>query len=110
MSGLGIGFLNNPAIQRIMAVAPEAEKHIAGTSVQAVRNIGMSFGAAASGMVAASAGLADGAGRATARTSRRSAIVGYAWVVLLALQRIPPASTAWHRTRGPRIVCAKVAR
>jgi MFS family permease len=65
LSGLGIGLLNNPAIQRIMAVAPEAEKHIAGTSVQAVRNIGMSFGAAASGMVAASAGLADGAGRAT---------------------------------------------
>jgi len=65
VSGLGIGFLNNPTIQRIMAVAPDAEKHIAGTSVQAVRNIGMSFGAAASGMVAASAGLADGAGRAT---------------------------------------------
>ncbi len=65
VSGLGIGFLNSPAIQRIMAVAPEAEKHIAGTSVQAVRNIGMSFGAAASGMVAASAGLADGAGRST---------------------------------------------
>ena len=64
-SGAGIGFVNNPAIQRIIAVAPEGEKQMAGTSVQAVRNIGVSFGAAASGMVAASAGLIDGADRAT---------------------------------------------
>ena len=40
-------------------------RQIAGTSVQAIRNIGISFGAAASGTVAASAGLADGASRAT---------------------------------------------
>jgi MFS family permease len=65
VSGIGIGLLNNPAIQRIMAVAPPAETHIAGTSVQAIRNIGIAFGAAASGMVAASAGLVDGADRAT---------------------------------------------
>ncbi len=64
-SGAGIGFVNNPAIQRIIAVAPESEKQMAGTSVQAIRNIGISFGAAASGMVAASAGLVDGADRAT---------------------------------------------
>ncbi len=64
-SGAGIGFLNNPAIQHIIAVAPPAERQIAGTSVQAIRNIGISFGAAASGTVAASAGLADGASRAT---------------------------------------------
>ena len=64
-SGAGIGFINNPAIQRIIAVAPQAEKQMAGTSVQAVRNIGISFGAAASGMVAVSAGLIDGADRAT---------------------------------------------
>jgi len=65
VSGAGIGFVNNPAIQRIIAIAPESEKQTAGTSVQAVRNIGISFGAAASGMVAASAGLTDGADRAT---------------------------------------------
>jgi MFS family permease len=65
VGGAGIGFINNPAIQRIIAVAPEAERQIAGTSVQAIRNIGVSFGAAASGMVAASAGLTDGADRAT---------------------------------------------
>ena len=71
ISGLGIGFLNNPAIQRIMAVAPEAEKHVAGTSVQTVRNIGISFGAAASGMVAAAAGLTDDAGRETVASAMR---------------------------------------
>ncbi len=64
LSGAGIGFLNNPAIQRMIAVVPEAERQMAGTSIQAIRNIGISFGAAASGMVAASAGLVDGAGRA----------------------------------------------
>ena len=63
-SGAGIGFINNPAIQRIIAVAPELEKQMAGTSVQAIRNIGVSFGAAAAGMVAVSAGLIDGADRA----------------------------------------------
>jgi len=65
VSGAGIGFINNPAIQRIIAVAPESEKQIAGMSVQAIRNIGVSYGAAASGMVAAAAGLVDGAERAT---------------------------------------------
>ncbi len=64
-SGAGIGMMNNPAIQHIIAVAPESERQIAGTSVQAVRNIGIAFGAAASGTVAVSAGLADGAERAT---------------------------------------------
>ena len=38
---------------------------MAGMSVQAIRNIGVSFGAAASGMVAAAAGLIDGADRVT---------------------------------------------
>lgn len=64
-SGAGIGFMNNPTVQRIIAVAPESEKQMAGTSVQAIRNIGVAFGAAAAGMVAASAGLVDGADRAT---------------------------------------------
>jgi hypothetical protein len=64
LSGLGIGFLNNPAVQRMIAVAPEEERQMAGNSVQAVRNIGISFGAAASGMVAALSGLVDGAERA----------------------------------------------
>ena len=63
LSGVGIGFLNNPAVQRIIAVAPEEERQMAGTSVQAIRNIGIAFGAAAAGMVAAVAGLVDGAPR-----------------------------------------------
>lgn len=65
VSGAGMGILNNPAIQHIMAVASPKERGIAGASVQAIRNIGISFGAAASGMVAASAGLTDTASRET---------------------------------------------
>jgi MFS family permease len=72
VSGTGIGLLNNPAIQVIMSVAPKAERQIAGTSVQAIRNIGISFGAAASGAVAASAGLADGADRATVASAMQA--------------------------------------
>ncbi|MGE0744052.1 MAG: MFS transporter [Rhodospirillales bacterium] len=64
ISGTGIGLMNNPLIQRIITAAPEAERHVAGTSVQTVRNIGVAYGAAACGMVAAAAGLIDGAPRA----------------------------------------------
>ncbi|MCC2099284.1 MAG: MFS transporter [Hyphomicrobiales bacterium] len=64
ISGAGIGFLNNPAIQKIIAVAPPHEKQVAGGSVQTIRNIGMSFGAAISGTIAVTAGLVDGASRA----------------------------------------------
>jgi MFS family permease len=65
ISGVGMGILNNPAIQHIMGVASDRERPIAGASVQAVRNIGISFGAAGSGLVAASAGLVDNAPRET---------------------------------------------
>lgn len=65
ISGIGLGLMNNPTIQRIMSVASEAEKHVAGSSMQVFRNIGISFGAALSGMVAAAAGLSDGASRET---------------------------------------------
>ena len=65
ISGVGIGFINNPAIQKIIAAAPDDEKQIAGSSVQTIRNIGMSFGAAAAGTVALSAGLTDDAGHQT---------------------------------------------
>lgn len=76
VSGIGLGFVNNPSIQRIIAVAPDAEKHVAGTSVQTIRNIAISFGAAASGMVAAAGGLADGASRETVATAMQ-------WVYVL---------------------------
>ena len=63
LTGVGLGAINNPVIQRIIAIVPESENHMAGTSVQTIRNIGISFGAAASGLVAAAAGLAEGANR-----------------------------------------------
>ncbi len=71
VSGLGMGVLNNPAIQHIIAVAPPGEQRTAGASVQAIRNIGLAFGAAAAGMVAAGAGLDDNAEVATVARAMR---------------------------------------
>jgi predicted MFS family arabinose efflux permease len=55
--GLGVGSMNNPTIQRAIEAAPASEKHIAGTSVQTMRTLGVSFGAACSGLIAVAAGL-----------------------------------------------------
>lgn len=57
--GAGMGFINNPLIQRAIAAAPPDERARTGSSGQAVRNLGYSFGAALAGMVAAVAGLTD---------------------------------------------------
>jgi MFS family permease len=57
--GFGLGLMNNPTIARIMELAPESERHVAGTSVQTIRNIGISFGSAFAGTIAAIAGLTD---------------------------------------------------
>ncbi len=55
--GLGIGAMNNPSIQRAIQAVPDNEKHIAGVSVQTIRTLGISFGSAASGLIAVAAGL-----------------------------------------------------
>ncbi len=55
--GFGVGAMNNPTIQRVIQAVPDSDKHIAGTSVQTIRTLGISFGAAASGLIAVSAGL-----------------------------------------------------
>jgi hypothetical protein len=55
--GFGIGAMNNPTIQRTIEAVPENEKHIAGISVQTMRTLGISFGAATSGLIAVAAGL-----------------------------------------------------
>ena len=59
LSGFGMGLINIPAMQRVINAAAEADKQLAGISVQTIRNIGISFGAALTGMIAAMAGLAD---------------------------------------------------
>ncbi len=63
LSGTGMGLINIPAMQRVITAAQDKDKQLAGTSVQTVRNFGIAFGAALSGMIAAMAGLVDGAGR-----------------------------------------------
>lgn len=95
LSGFGMGLLNIPAMQRVINAAPDTDKQIAGTSVQTVRNIGISFGAAQAGMVAAMAGLVDGA-------SREGVVTAMNWVygvnigfAILALLTVIPIF--WHR-------------
>jgi MFS family permease len=61
VTGTGMGFINNPLIQRAIAAAPQAEKARAGASVQTIRTVGYSFGAALAGLVAATAGFTDDA-------------------------------------------------
>jgi len=62
LSGFGMGLINIPAMQRVITAAEDADKQLAGISVQTVRNIGISFGAALIGMVAAMSGLTDNSG------------------------------------------------
>ena len=61
LTGTGMGFLANPLIQRVIVAAPPDEKARAGSSVQAIRNLGHAFGAALAGLVAAAAGMTDAA-------------------------------------------------
>ncbi len=93
---LNVGCINNPTIQRIIAIVPEKENHMAGTSVQTIRNIGISFGAAASGMVAVAAGLSEGAGRDAVAMSWVYGI--NALFAVLALAMIIPMLVARRRT------------
>ncbi len=95
---LNVGCINNPTIQRIIAIVPEKENHMAGTSVQTIRNIGISFGAAASGMVAVAAGLSEGTGR-DAVAMAMSWVYGInALFAVLALAMIIPMLVARRRT------------
>ena len=57
ISGSGIGFMNNMLIQRAIRSVPYAEKSIAGSSTQAIRTMGVAFGAAAAGMIAVAGGM-----------------------------------------------------
>lgn len=97
--GIGLGAINNPMIQRIIAIVPEAEKHMAGTSVQTIRNIGISLGAAASGMVAAAAGLTEEAGLEVAATAMTWVYIFNAGVAVAMLLVLIPLLLARRQMR-----------
>ena len=59
VTGAGMGLITNPLIQRAIAAAPADEQARTGSSVQTIRTIGQSFGAAIAGLVAAASGLGD---------------------------------------------------
>lgn len=65
VTGAGIGLINNPLIQRAIAAAPADEQARTGSSVQTIRTVGQSFGAAIAGLVAVASGMGDDATRET---------------------------------------------
>ena len=79
-------------------IVPEKENYTAGMSVQAIRNIGIAFGAAASGMVAAAAGLSEGVGRDVVATAMLWVYGINALFAVLALAMIIPMLVARRRT------------
>ena len=99
LTGFGLGAINNPVIQRIIAIVPEAENHMAGTSVQTIRNIGISFGAASSGLVAAAAGLTEGASREIIGVAMQWVYGINAGIAVLTLAMVIPLLLA-RRARG----------
>ncbi|MEE2955033.1 MAG: hypothetical protein VX780_02780, partial [Pseudomonadota bacterium] len=103
LTGLGLGATNNPIIQRILAIVPESENHMAGTSVQTIRNIGISFGAAASGMVASAAGLTEDSGREVIAPAMQWVYGVNAGFAVLACLMIIPLLIARHKKRLPTI-------
>ena len=55
--GFGIGMTTPPIVQRATRIAIPQEKALAGASIHAVRNVGISFGAASAGWIVVTAGL-----------------------------------------------------
>jgi predicted MFS family arabinose efflux permease len=89
--GFGIGMTTPPIVQRATRIAAPQEKVLAGSSIQAVRNVGISFGAATAGWTAVAAGL-------TSNTMSRDVVArAMSWVyegdvavcVLMLLATIP---------------------
>ncbi|WP_312763738.1 MFS transporter, partial [Serratia sp. (in: enterobacteria)] len=69
--GFGIGFGWPHLLTRILQVAPEADKDIAGASITTVQLFATAFGAALAGMTANLAGLNDPGGAAGAASAAR---------------------------------------
>lgn len=57
--GIGMGLANGHLVALAILAAPEGQESLAGSSVQTMRTLGIGFGAAAAGLFANSAGLAD---------------------------------------------------
>ncbi|MDP6172848.1 MAG: MFS transporter [Rhodospirillales bacterium] len=99
--GVGMGFINNPVIQRAIAAAPPAERAGTGSSVAAIRTLGYSFGAALGGLVAAVAGLTnDAAPEILAPAMEWVYLVGTAFPMIGLLVAIPLLVHGHRRMTG----------
>ena len=57
--GIGMGLANGHLVALAILAAPDGQESLAGSSVQTMRTLGTGFSAAAAGMLANAAGLAD---------------------------------------------------
>ena len=83
--GFGIGFGWPHLLTRILQVAPEADKDIAGASITTVQLFATAFGAALAGMTANLAGLNDPGGAVGAASAARWLFLAFALAPLLAV-------------------------
>jgi MFS family permease len=83
--GLGIGAANVHIIAWTMAAARPGEESVTASAMQAVRSLGVAFGAAAAGLIANAAGLGDG-------TVAADVAAAIDWVYSLSI--VPPALAA----------------
>ncbi len=86
MIGLGIGVANVHAASWAIAAAPEGEQTITASAMPVVRSLGIAFGAAVAGMIANTAGLAEGVSHAVVATAMT-------WVY--AINVVPPAVSVY---------------
>ena len=103
--GFGIGFGWPHLLTRILQVAPEADKDIAGASITTVQLFATAFGAALAGMIANLAGLNDpggAAGAAGAASAARWLFLAFALAPLLAVFSAWRCAAPRSRRRPPR--------
>ncbi|NQV55986.1 MAG: MFS transporter [Rhodospirillales bacterium] len=96
MIGTGTGMSYNHLIAWSIAAAPDAEKPVAASSAATMRALGLAFGAAIAGLLAAASGLVDGAPKAIIEEAMT---VVYNSNVLIALVPIAAGLILWRNAR-----------
>ena len=84
--GVGIGVANVHAVSWAISMAPAGEETITASAMPAIRSLGIAFGAAMAGMIANTAGLAEGVSRT---------VVSSAMTWVFAVNVIPPAVSVY---------------
>jgi MFS family permease len=85
IQGAGFGLCWPPLVARIITLAPAQETALAANAASTVQRIGYAVGAAATGIAANTAGLAEEANRATVQQAGFWIFAGFAPLLLAGL-------------------------